>query len=207
MKRRRFFGAAIAAPAASALLGQQITPPNPTTQPPPGPNTPRQPGGEVPKVETAVADVAGDMSPRFFSAPQYAALRKLSDILMPPINGAPGALDAHAPEFLDFLIGQSPADRQQVYRAGLDALNAQARRRFNKAFADIENAQAAELLAPLREPWTYDPPADPLPRFLRAAKQDVRMATMNSQEYVTVAGASGGRRGFGGQGLYWYPLD
>jgi hypothetical protein len=170
---------------------------------------PRQPmaGGEVPKLETSVADAAAQMSPGFFNVHQYAALRKLSDVLMPPINGAPGALDAHAPEFLDFLIGQSPADRQHVYREGLDALNAQAGKKFNKGFAELEGPQAVELLAPLREPWTFDPPADLLARFLRTAKQDVRTATMNSHEYVAAAGASGGRRGFGGQGLYWYPLD
>src|SRR5262249_38042360 len=152
-------------------------------------------GGEVPKLETSVADAVGEMSPKFFDSPQYAALQKLSDVLMPAMNGAPGAIDAHAPEFLDFLIGQSPADRQQAYRAGLDALNAQARKRFGKGFADLDVGQAVELLAPLREPWTYDPPADPLARFLRTAKQDVRTATMNSHEYVAAAsGSVGGRR-------------
>jgi hypothetical protein len=164
-------------------------------------------GGEVQKLETSVADAAGDVSPRFFNPQQFAALRKLSDVLLPPINGAPGALGAHAPEFLDFLIGQSPADRQEIYHAGLDALNAQAKKRFNRAFVEVDIKQAGELLAPLREPWTFDPPADPLARFLRAAKQDVRTATMNSHEYVAAAGGSGGRRGLGGQGLYWYPLD
>jgi hypothetical protein len=62
------------------------------------------------------------------------------------------------------------------------------------------------LLAPLREPWTFDPPADPLTRFLRAAKQDVRAATMNSREYAAAAGSSG-RRSAAGLGLYWLPLD
>ena len=41
---------------------------------------------------------------------------------------------------------------------------------------------------PLRAPWTYDAPADPLARFLAAAKQDVRTATVNSREY-NAAGA------------------
>jgi hypothetical protein len=57
----------------------------------------------------------------------------------------------------------------------------------------------------LRQPWTYEPPADPLARFLREAKQDVRTATMNSREYAS-AGSSSGRRG-GGLGQYWYPID
>ncbi len=143
--------------------------------------------------------------PHFFTPQQFAALRKLSDILMPAANGAPGALDAKAPEFLDFLIGHSPADRQNTYRAGLDALNAQANQRFKKPFAELDAADADAVLAPLREPWTYDPPADALARFLREAKQDVRTAAMNSREYSAHAPAAGRR--FGGNGLYWYPLD
>lgn len=161
---------------------------------------------EPPKLETSVADAVADMAPRFFNPQQFAALQKLGAVLMPPLNGAPGSAEAHAPEFLDFLIGESPAERQQLYRDGLDALNAAARRRFNRPFAETDAAQAAELLSPLRAPWTFDPPADPLTRFLREAKNDVRTATMNSREFVT-AGSSSGRRGFGGQGLYWYPLD
>jgi Gluconate 2-dehydrogenase subunit 3 len=161
---------------------------------------------EPPKLETSVADAVGEMAPRFFNLQQFAALQKLGDILMPPLNGAPGSSEAHAAEFLDFLIGESPADRQQLYRAGLDALNTAAHSRFNKPFAETDASQAAELLSPLRAPWTFDPPADPLARFLREAKADVRTATLNSREYVA-AGSSSGRRGFGGQGLYWYPLD
>jgi hypothetical protein len=127
----------------------------------------------------------------------------VSDILMPAASGAsgsPGALAAGAPEFLDFLIGESGRDRQAVYRNGLDALNAQAKKQFAKAFAELETPQAETLLAPLKQPWTYDEPADPAARFLRAAKADVRTATVNSRA------AAGGRR-FAGSGLYWYPLD
>ncbi len=152
-----------------------------------------------------MADGAAETTPRFFNTQQFAALRKLSDILMPLINGMPGAIEARAPEFLDFLIGASPADRQQLYKDGLDALNAQARKRFKKSFAEVEESQAGDLLAPLRQPWTSEPPADPLARFLQAAKQDVRTATVNSREY-SLAGSSGGRRG-GGLGQYWYTIE
>jgi hypothetical protein len=125
---------------------------------------------------------------------------------MPSVNDAPSALDARAPEFLDWLLSQSPQERQQLYRTGLDQLNAQSKKRFSKSFAEVDAKQAAELLSPLREPWTFDPPADPLARFLRAAKQDVRTATTNSREYAAAA-ASAGRRGGAGVGLYWFPLD
>ena len=146
------------------------------------------------------------MMPRFFTPAQFSALRKTSDLLMPAMNGAPGALESKAPEFLDFLIGESPADRQHVYRAGLDALNHQSMQQFKKPFGDLEPSQADVLLAPLRQSWSFDEPADPVAAFLRAAKQDVRTATMNSREYSAAGSATGGRR-FGGGGLYWYPLD
>ncbi len=158
---------------------------------------------EAGKLDCTVPDAVAETKPRAFSPAQLAALRKLSDILMPPINGMPGALDAGVPEFLDFLIGASPADRQAIYKTGLDTLNAQSLKLYGKPFADVNESQAVVLLAPLRQPWTYDPPADPLARFLREAKQDVRTATVNSREY---ASASGSRRG-AGLGQYWYPLD
>jgi hypothetical protein len=159
---------------------------------------------ELPAITPSVPDAAADMMPKFFTPDQFSALRRVSDLVMPSISGVPGALDAKAPEFLDFLIGESPADRQHLYRAGLDALNQQSKKRFGKAFADVEAAQADTLLAPLRQPWTFDEPADPVAAFLRAAKQDVRTATVNSREYGT---ASGGGRRFSSGGLYWLPLD
>lgn len=197
MKRRRFLQSVAAAPIVPAALASQSS----------GGAAPQaQPSDQGQKIDYRAADAAGEMSRRFFNAQQFAALRRLSDILMPAIGDAPGALDASAPEFLDFLIGASPADRQQLYRAGLDALNTQSRRRFNKAFADVDPNQADELLAPLRAEWTYDPPVDPLARFLRAAKHDVRIATINSQEWSAAGGGSGARRA-GGVGQYWYTIE
>ncbi len=205
MKRRRFFKALAAVPAGSALLAQQPAvnqsapgvPLNPTRgAQPPGNAAPE----DLPKLEPTVPDDAADATQRFFSAPQFAALQKLSDLIMPAMSGSPGALAAGAPEFLDFLIGDSNADRQHIYRTGLDGLNAQAKKQFSKAFGDLDTTQAASLLTPLKQPWTYEEPADPVARLLRVAKIDIRTATLNSRE------AGSGRR-FQGSGLYWYPLD
>ena len=197
MKRRRFFQTIVAVPAATALLGQQQ---------PAAPAVPRPAAPEDTKLETAAADQVAESAPDFFNTQQFAALRKLSGLLMPANNGTPGALEAKAPEFLDFLISESPADRQKLYKAGLEALNAQAAARYQKPFADLEAPQADALLAALHQPWTYAPPADPLAHFLVVAKADVRTATVNSREYNTAASAGGGRR-MGGTGLYWYPID
>lgn len=158
-----------------------------------------------PKLDLTVPDAAAEPVPHFFTPAQFATLRKLSDVLMPATNGAPGALDARVPEFLDFLINESPAERQQVYRSGLDGLNAQAKKRFGKAFAETEASQAELLVAPLREAWTYEPPDEPVAHFLCTLKSDVRTATLNSREWGAAAAASGRRAG--GAGLYWLPID
>jgi hypothetical protein len=185
------------------LMSQQ-----PAAAPPAAAEAPMRPASdEIPVLTPSVPDVAADMMPRYFTPAQFSALRRVSDLMMPSVNGSPGALDAKAPEFLDFLIGESPADRQHVYRDGLDALNQQAQQKFQKPFADLDPTQADVLLAPLRQHWTFDEPSDPVAAFLRAAKQDVRIATVNSREYGSAAPSGGGRRGFGGAGLYWYPLD
>lgn len=210
MHRRGFVRALAAVPAAPALIAQQTGPAQPAPGIPLNPTQPVEPpraaAMELPKLDPSVPDEAAEMMPRFFTQPQFAALRKVCDIIMPSGEGRPGALDAKAPEFLDFLVSESLADRQEVYRAGLDALNANAKKRFNKAFADLDPQQADELLAPLREPWTYDAPADPVGRFLRVAKAEVRTATANSREYLKAASAGAGERRMGG-GIYWYPLD
>src|SRR3954468_21176857 len=114
MKRRRFFKAIAVAPVVPTLIAQQPAAPNnnpaPTSPAPPPldaatPPAPlnRTPTAAVvsPKIETAVADEIGELAPKFFSVAQFAALRKLSDTLMPPMNEVPGALEARAPEFLD----------------------------------------------------------------------------------------------------------
>jgi hypothetical protein len=60
------------------------------------------------------------------------------------------------------------------------------------------------VLEPLRRPWTYEDPADPLENFLRAAKSDIQEATRNSYEFISVAAKRS--RSAGGVGEFWYPL-
>ena len=71
-----------------------------------------------PVLRVSVPLVFKGLSLRFFDAAQFAALRRLGQILVPARPNAPGAIEAEAAEFLDFLIGQSPADRQSLYRDG-----------------------------------------------------------------------------------------
>jgi hypothetical protein len=76
----------------------------------------------TPLPHTVDADTAGQTIPTFFTAAQLATLRRVADVLLPSTADHPGALDAKTPEFLDFLIGHSPAVRGTLYTAGLNWL-------------------------------------------------------------------------------------
>jgi hypothetical protein len=169
MKRRRFTRALATAPAVPALIAQETNAP-----PPPAPNAAattggggrggRGGGGTGPAaIEITSPDLVAEAAPRFFTAAQFNALVKLSDTLMPPMRGNPGALQCGAPEFLDFLIGVSQSDRKQLYRSGLDLLNARATAKFAKQFAELDDKQVDAVIRPLLVPvpWTLDPPKDP----------------------------------------------
>jgi hypothetical protein len=193
MKRRRFLQTMAVAPAAPAVLAAQQT---------------RPAAPAAPKLlATAKPDVVAEPVPHYFTHAQFAALEKLSDVLVPAVDGNPGALDAQVPAFLDFLISQSPADRQQLYRSGLDLLNARAVKQFGKAFAALDNKQADAILRPLMVPvpWAYDPPKDLGSHFATTAHEDIRTSTRNSREWAE-ASAKAGRRIAGAQ-LYWNEID
>ncbi len=212
MKRRRFLRAIAAAPVAPAVIVSQQAahaqePARPTVQQP-AQAVPQPANSGAPKpLAGAHPDVVAEPVARFFTHPEFEALQKLSDVLVPASNGNPGALDANVPQFIDFLIGQSPADRQRLYKSGLDLLNARATKQFNKTFGALDTKQADSILKPLivPVPWMYDPPSDLGVHFATTAHEDIRTATRNSREWADAA-AKAGRRIAGPQ-LYWNEID
>ena len=192
MKRRSVLRSLLAVPSLAALPAEAVA-------------QEIRPATETPKTATTEADAASDPVVRTFDKVQFSALRKLGEIFMPSSKDTPGALEAGAAEFLDFLLGVSPANRLTLYKAGLDRLNTEAQQRYHKPFAEITAAQAEPILAPLHAPWSYRGPADTFAKFLLEAKSDLMSATVNSREYIAVA-AQQGRRG-GGVGQYWYPIE
>jgi hypothetical protein len=189
MKRRSVF---------QSLLGATVIAPAAAAQTPPTSNAPT--ADDAAKFDLTTADAVADPRHRFFSGAQYATLGRLCDLLGPAYNGRPSARQAEAPQFLDFLLSQSPAERQVLYAQGLDQLDINARRKAGKSFAELSEADAAELLAPLKAKWTWKAPSEPLARFLREAKADVLRATVNSKAY---ADANAGTRRGTGVNTYW----
>jgi hypothetical protein len=162
------------------------------------------PPEEAVQLTLTAPEAAAAGVPHFFDAAGLAALGRLGEILVPAQAGTPGAKEAEATLFLDFLISQSPPERQTLYRNGLARLNQEARNRHSKSFADVSESEAEPILAPLREAWTYAGPSDPFARFLRAVKEDFLQATVNSRQW---AEAGRRRRSAGGASYYYLPIE
>jgi hypothetical protein len=220
MQRRDFVKAMLAASvSARSMLGQNapasVTPAAPPPVPPKAAPLPAP--GPVPwmrglmeakplPMTPLVADAVANTQTRFFTREQFATLRQLCEVLMPPLKNAPGAIDAGAPEFLDFLISTSPADRQAMYREGLDRLDSEARQKFGVPFAGVTPQQADGLIRPWLRTWMTDhPPEEPQARFINLAHADIRTATINSKPWSDSLPSDDDREME--EGLYWFPVD
>jgi hypothetical protein len=228
MKRRDFVkGLAVTTAAASTALGQQkksssnaTTPPNTSTttqgEQAVAPNTASAPAAQArqarlmnvktPNIPISQPDTVAVTEVRYFTAARYATLTRFADLLMPASQGYPGALQAGAPEFLDFLIGASPADRQAMYNDGLDRLNADCLKKSGVSFAKASASQADAVIRPYLKGWINDhPPIEKHENFIALSHRDIRMATTNSIAWAQAAEAAGDRTP--GVGLYVHPID
>ena len=214
MRRRDFVRALVAATAtAKTMLGQQAGTPIAPSVPPAVPPVASTAPGPVPwmrglmevkplAIESIVPDAVAQTNANFFNEQQFATLRRLSEILLPPLRGYPGAKEAGAAEFIDFLIGVSSASRQQMYQSGLDRLNAEANQHFGVAFSRVDKKQADQLIRPWLRTWMTDhPPTEPYARFINIAHSDIRTATINSQAW-----SNAGKKAPDME-LYWSPVD
>jgi hypothetical protein len=210
MRRRKFIQAIAAIPAAAVavplpLIGQYQR--NERQGNATGSSVGQTPpqGQSAPVLKTVYYAEAGTTPvPNFFSEIQFSALSRLSDLFLPPLDGKPGALDSGAAEFLDFYVGASSVSHQQLYKAGLDDLNAQAKLKFGKTFADLNNTDADSIIKPMFKPrgplqgWLELGP------FVNRAYQDIWTVTVNSPAWAASAKSSG-RPTFAP--LYWEKVD
>ena len=209
MQRRDFVKAIVAA----TVTAKTVTAQQPVALPPQAPKAPApepwmrglldiKPLPMTPLVPDAVATT----NSHFFSQTQTATLRHLCELLQPAYKSYPGAIEAGAPEFLDFLIGVSPADRQQMYQSGLDQLESEAHQQFHKSFAVLDPTEADRIIRSHLRAWLSDhPPTEPFARFINIAHEEIRTATVNSEAWSEAARAAGERPP--NIDLYWYPVD
>ncbi len=145
------------------------------------------------ELTTLVPDAVAQTEAHFFNEVETQTLRRFCQLLMPPLKGFPGALDADAPEFLETsLLAFLPSRVNRCTSRGLERLDADARKKFNVPFAKATDEQADELIRPWLRAWMSDhPPVEPHARFINLAHSDIRKATVNSQEWSDAVRAAG----------------
>jgi len=203
MKRRRFIAAIASVPAAAVVVTrrERVVARQGSGQAGTSPATRRT---TVPVPEASWYEAVAGPVPRFFTAEQFATLKKLAEVLVPAQGGAPGAIEAGAPEFLDFYVGVSSADLQRLYRDGLDDVDAQARTRHRQSFAALDAAQIDSILRPMFRPYPGRRSATAFGPFVNEVRTDLQTAATNSREFAAAAEASGRRAP---AGLYWRRID
>lgn len=85
--------------------------------------------------------------PQFFTAPEFAAVERLAEIIIPS-DTTPGAKEAGVAEFIDFMVGHTE-EAQYPFRMGLAWLNARSEQMNGKRFLELSADQQNSLLVPL----------------------------------------------------------
>lgn len=86
-------------------------------------------------------------TPQFFEGPDYSVIERLADLIIPS-DATPGAREAGAAEFVDFMVAHD-REQQQAMRTGLAWLHARCERAFDRGFIDLTAQQQESVLEPL----------------------------------------------------------
>ncbi len=161
---------------------------------------------KTPLPHTQSAETIADGKLAFFTAAQLATISRLSDVLMPAVGNKPGALQAHTPQFIDFLMATSPASTQKMYTSGLAWLNQEALNKFKTSFASLDNAKVDAIIKPWLRTWLSDhPPTELHADFINIAHSDIRSATINSKQWSATPSAPTQQKTE--VALYWTPIE
>src|SRR5262245_40821802 len=95
----------------------------------------------------ALSEAATAARKPFFDPTQTAALDALSDIILPTDDQSPGAHEAKVVRFLDLLATHAPPERQQQWRKGIEAVEAESKARFNRPFTKCARADQEQIVA------------------------------------------------------------
>jgi hypothetical protein len=160
---------------------------------------------ELPPLRLTNPNEVADGVLKFFTPAEFGSFRRLANVIMPPAEAEPGALDANAPEFLDFLLSESPVEVQTLYRNGVRELDKRSVQRHKQGFANLPDGGIADVLSPLNAAWTYQGPTEPFAQFLQASKIAFYQATVNSRQWAEAQ--SSRRRGAAGLNTYYLPVE
>ena len=101
--------------------------------------------GEVHGMTSQAAAATGTYAPKTFTAAQYRTLERLTDLIIPVENGAPGAAAAGAAAWIDMISSEND-ELKANYAKGFAWLDATMKGRGAADFVSASPAQQTELL-------------------------------------------------------------
>src|SRR5713226_6491100 len=75
----------------------------------------------------------GEYTPKCFTAHEFQTLRRLCDLIIPADDHSPGALEAGAAEWIDYMASNSP-DLAQIFTGGFGWLDHEMQRQYAADF-------------------------------------------------------------------------
>lgn len=94
----------------------------------------------------------GKSNANLFTPEHQKLVTEIADIILPTTAKSPGAKAANVGPFITMMIKDCyPADAQQAFVKGLDDLETNCKKEFNKSFLDISIQQREQLITKLRD--------------------------------------------------------
>jgi len=97
---------------------------------------------------------------QFFTDHEFETVRQLANMVIPADERSGNAEDAGVPQFIDFMMLDQP-DNQTPMRGGLNWLDVQCQKRFDKKFIDCTEDQKKEMLDEIAYPDSAKPEMQP----------------------------------------------
>lgn len=91
------------------------------------------------------ATAKGPYAPKCFTAHEFATLQKLSELIIPADDHSPGAFEAGAAEFIDYM-GSNSADLKEIFTGGIGWLDREMQRRYEADFLNAKPDQQITML-------------------------------------------------------------
>jgi hypothetical protein len=87
----------------------------------------------------------GPYAPKCFTAHEFATLQKLSELIIPADDHSPGAREAGAAEFIDYM-GSNSTDLAEIFTGGIGWLDREMQRRYEADFLNAKPGQQIGML-------------------------------------------------------------
>lgn len=103
-------------------------------------------------------------SKTFFTNHEMATIAVLSDIIIPADEVSGSATEAKVPEFIEFIVKDMPY-HQKPMREGIEWIDKESVRRFDKEFVDISESEQLEIVDDIAYPDDVTPELEEGSRF------------------------------------------